>query len=242
MELATERIRQLTAQFGSCVETFEQARPFTGPSLYFYSRAVRIAVNTPLRDLPSSDDFIETAYAALTAWGMHRMGPGNTKLPDYDRFRAVVRDILANIPPDLPKTIRHVPTEDVPRVTSSLGGLLDIPGLTEGQLPLVVNSKLLHFALPHLTPPIDRTYTLRFFLGTTAPTISASEVFGLIYPVCIRMAQANDLFITRAVSKGGYMCDGDAKLIDNAIVGFQKRVSGGESLVKAPPLVKRSRR
>lgn len=234
IQLATDRIRTLSADFARCVTAFEQARPFTGPSIYFYSRAVRIATSRPVHDLANCEDFLRTAYAALTAWGMHRMGPGNTKLPDYDRFRKVVREILANIPPDLPKTIRCVPESQLAHVTASLGRLMDIPGLTLGQLPLVANSKLLHFSLPHLTPPIDRTYTLKFFLGTTAPTLKASEIFALIYPHCAQIARANDVFIARAVSRSGYMCDGDAKLIDNGIVGFQKLLRSGRRFVEAP--------
>jgi hypothetical protein len=156
------------------------------------------------------------------------LGPGHTKLPEYAQFSSTARGILAQIPLDLPSSIRLVPENQVEQVALSLGTLMDMPGLTQGQLPLVVNSKLLHFALPHLTPPIDRTYTLKFFLGTTAPKIGASAIFSLLYPHCVRIAKANDVFIARAVSRGGYMCDGDAKLIDNAIVGFQKRVATGD--------------
>jgi len=42
--------------------------------------------------------------------------------------------------------------------------------------------------------------------------------------------KANHVFIAGAASRGGYMCDGDAMLIDNAIVGFHKRVAVGKPL------------
>jgi hypothetical protein len=39
------------------------------------------------------------------------------------------------------------------------------PGISACGSPLVDNAKMLHFLLPGLVPPIDRTYTGRFFYG-----------------------------------------------------------------------------
>jgi hypothetical protein len=224
---AIQRIQVVTEHFQQCVDAFEMARPFSGPSLYFYSKAVGIAAETALNRLADNQPFVEAAYAALTAWGMHRMGPGNTKLPSYDRFRSVTAEMLARVPADLPRTIRRLSRVESHQVAEALSVQLDFPGLTQGQLPLVANSKLLHFALPHLVPPIDRTYTLKLFFGTTAPPGKASELFRVIYPRCSAIAVANSLFIGRKVARAGYMCDADAKLVDNAIVGYRAALKAG---------------
>jgi hypothetical protein len=48
---------------------------FTGPSVHFYARTVRmVREGASLRDLANTEMFCDYVYATLTAWGMHRMG------------------------------------------------------------------------------------------------------------------------------------------------------------------------
>jgi len=61
---------------------------FTGPSVHFYERTVRMVREAAsLRDLADSELFCDYVCATLTAWGMHRMGERvAAKLTAYKKF------------------------------------------------------------------------------------------------------------------------------------------------------------
>src|SRR5258708_27472919 len=54
------------------------------PSLYFHHKtlAIRLDLGGSIDACLASDPFFESLYATLASWGLHRMGPGNTKLVD----------------------------------------------------------------------------------------------------------------------------------------------------------------
>ena len=61
------------------------AATFAGPSLHFHLRSL---------DAVRTNDFeraVEYGYATLTSWGMHRMGPGGSKLREFGKFRDSLR-------------------------------------------------------------------------------------------------------------------------------------------------------
>ena len=59
---------------------------FNGPSLYFHQKALECQQTEFL-----SNRHIEYVYATLVAWGMHRMGPTGTKMPNFDEFTRELR-------------------------------------------------------------------------------------------------------------------------------------------------------
>jgi hypothetical protein len=65
--------------FAGSYELFDK---FGGPCRYFHDECLRAS-----RDEFLSERHIEMLYATLTAWGMHRMGIGKTKLTEWRRFR-----------------------------------------------------------------------------------------------------------------------------------------------------------
>src|ERR1700685_2883508 len=89
-----ERVTELIEDFDGCCDVFDRANLFTGPSAYFHSKTLAL-----LRQRKSAGDavldsaFLESLYATLTAWGMHRMGPGGAKLVEFpalvDSFRTM---------------------------------------------------------------------------------------------------------------------------------------------------------
>jgi len=108
--------------------------------------------------------------------------------------------------------------EDTAAVTARLAKLAGTTGITASDAPLVANTKTLHLLLPDLVPPIDRTYTCRFFFGRMQPPGSAAEVFRRIYPPLAALAKRHEVAVRKAT--GTYICLGHAKALDNAIVGF----------------------
>jgi hypothetical protein len=95
-----------------------------------------------------------------------------------------------------------------------------------GETLLVANSKALHHLLPGLIPPIDRNYTLRFFVGR--PYIYRGRdaaYFRALYPlfheIAVRCAGEIHGFLA-APTEG--MNTSVTKVIDNAILGFMPPV------------------
>ena len=103
-------------------------------------------------------------------------------------------------------------------------------GWGSGETLLVANSKALHHLLPGLVPPIDRNYTLRFFVGR--PHIyrgwDAELLFLAIYPLFHEIAVrcAGEIHELLAKPLEG-MNTSVTKVIDNAILGFMLRGSRG---------------
>src|ERR1700688_2415168 len=92
------RVGELIKDFAKFVNIFEEKDLFTGPSRYFHLRTIQ-----RLRAFPSpseaiqNDAFLESLYATLTAWGMHRMGQGDTKLQEFCDFKASLVSQLESI-------------------------------------------------------------------------------------------------------------------------------------------------
>jgi len=76
--------------FGSLDEAhaaYQNARLFSGPSVYFHLRSLKAAREQDF------ERFAVSVYAALTSWGMHRMGRGGSKMRDFEEFRSSLRGI-----------------------------------------------------------------------------------------------------------------------------------------------------
>jgi hypothetical protein len=172
-----------------------------------------------LADLAELDVFYEFVYATLTSWGMHRMGKRvAAKLTEFPTFRATVREFLGRVEDLRGVSICGLDGTEVPTMAKRLAVLVETPGITASGAPLVANTKTLHFLLPDLVPPVDRTYTCRFFCGRTQPQGTAAEVFTTVFTQLQGLAKRHEDVVRRA--RGGYLALGDAKILDNAIVGF----------------------
>jgi len=191
----------------------------TGPSVYFYDRTIERVRSLPQVALAADDRLHELAYATLTAWGMHRMGEGvATKLTPFDMFRDALAGLVKEVQDLRGLSITNVTAAEAVQLSARLGQLVLRPGISSTGAPLVGNAKTLHFILPDLVPPIDRTYTLRFFFGYMTPPGSPKALFEKVFTPLHRLAlrQADAL---RGLA-GSYLCGGHAKGLDNAIVGY----------------------
>lgn len=75
-----QRVSELDAGFRTFVDVFARSERFSGPSWYFHRKTLqRRATHATIESLLGDDVFFDALYATLTAWGLHRMGPGNTK-------------------------------------------------------------------------------------------------------------------------------------------------------------------
>lgn len=134
---------------------------------------------TPWRTRPSSS----RSYATLTAWGMHRMGPGGAKLVDFPVMRESLRGYASEIRSLASMAITSLPGEQVESVTQRLWQIVSGLRIGVGDTRIVAGSKALHHLLPELLPPIDREYTIRFFFHTTTLYQGEDLVFRTIFPL-----------------------------------------------------------
>ncbi len=219
-----EHLAALDATFDRCLAEFESRRIFSGPSVYFYEEVVKLVRSVgSLSDLASNDRLVELAYATLTSWGMHRMGARvATKLTEFSTFRAALRGLIEPTTALSKQRITALSEGETGIVTERLADLVQRPGISASGSPLVANAKMLHFLLPDLVPPIDRRYTGRFFYGLNAGMVlpgGARAVFGFVFPHLCRLARRHSEEIRSGVRRS-YLCQGEAKVLDNAIVGY----------------------
>jgi len=90
---------------------------------------------------------------------------------------------------------------------------------------IVAGSKFLHHLLPDLVPPIDRQYTFNFFTGQKMVPSDRAAFLDWFPRLAEIGAECRDQ-IQAAIARGGFMATGEAKVIDNAIMGFMQRQSG----------------
>jgi hypothetical protein len=215
-----EHLSALDSGFERCLKEFESRRIFSGPSVYFYEEVVKLVRSAAsLSELASSDRLAELAYAALTSWGMHRMGERvATKLTEFSTFRGAVRGLIEPAAALSKRRITDLSDGEAGIVTERLADLVERPGISASGSPLVANAKILHFLLPDLVPPIDRTYTGRFFYGLNAGMVlpgGTRAVFEFVFPQLCRLACRHSEEI-RSATRRSYLCQGEAKVLDNA--------------------------
>lgn len=224
--MALERRRALAAldtSFDRCLADFESPRIFSGPSVYFYEELVRPIRSVPsLRDLASSDRLIELAYATLRSWGMHRMGERvATKLTEYPVFRDAVRALIKPAAALSNRRITELSEEDLGIVVGQPAVLVERSGISASGSPLVANAKMLHFLLPDLVPPIDRTYTGRFFYGLHKGMLlpdGARAVLEFVFPQFRWLARRHAEAI-RSAASCAYLCQGEANVLARTAAG-----------------------
>jgi len=136
---------------------------FNGPSAYFYQQVInRIRTTKDYSILFNDTNFIEYIYATLTAWGMHRMDK-NTRMAEFQDFRnSIVRNKDKFIGLSK-KKIRDTNLEELKEDILNVFSSLKI--MSRDKAPkFVANSKVMHFLLPDLIPPMDKGHIYYFFM------------------------------------------------------------------------------
>lgn len=219
-----DNIAQLVEGFAEYVQAFEASHAFPGPSLYFHAKAIeRRRAHRSAAGLLADDRFLEYVYAVLPAWGMHRMGGQRAKVRDFtdivDRLRAN-RSRIEWLWRFRITTLRAAEAADVAATAWEV--IADVR-VSSSDTQIVAGSKMLHHLLPDLIPPIDRQYTFRFFTGQKAVAAGDRRAFLDWLPRIAEIGFACQRQIIHAMRRGGFMATGEAKIIDNAIMGFMQQ-------------------
>lgn len=153
-------------------------KEFGGPSVYFHIQSIKEYESNFL-----SDRHVEMIYATLASWGMHRMGdPKDTKakMVEFVDFKQSIesqRERLMNL------THLRMDSCTQEQYASYINTLKDVYcGLrvSISKATIVAHSKTLAHILPHLIPPIDRQYTIRFFTQDNKDFFTKSRKYRLV--------------------------------------------------------------
>ena len=150
----------------SCVRILPHTSPRSSPpkcsaaqACTFTERRWLYGRHSSVLTLLDDETYFDSLYATLTAWGMHRMGPGNTKLLDIATIRDGVRKNTKRLEDLQTLNITTVTQDQQEEVIDALWAVLADLWVSVAEARIVANSKLLHHILPGLVPPIDREYT-----------------------------------------------------------------------------------
>ncbi len=213
------RTNRLRKHFETSLRAFDRIDLFSGPSQYFHLRTIAcLRRHRSVIDALNNERYFDFLYATLTAWGLHRMGRGNTKLREPQAIR---HSLLRNA--DRIRELETLRLSDfgvasVDRVTEDVWMVLKDLEVTKAKAFLVANSKALHHVLPSLVPPIDREYTLSFFFGGTSIAGREEVAFRAMYPHFHELARSRQTAVRRWIRRKGWNTS-ESKVIDNAIVG-----------------------
>jgi hypothetical protein len=224
------RVEELTASFGEGADRFEAEALFTGPSVYFHLKTRRLlnerrsitdCHERALASCLEDDYFLESLYATLTSWGLHRMGPMKAKLVGFDDFKRALRNRRDAICKLTRYRIGALHQNEVGAITQEVWKLVEGLEIGLSEAKIVRGTKALHHLLPELVPPMDRAYTLKFFLHVTHFDESKEEMaFHQIFPQFWRISIRCAAEVEKRLLKGGDWNTSFTKVLDNAIVGY----------------------
>jgi hypothetical protein len=216
--LETERVDALIDGFPRWLDVFDGELP----PARLGQQDGHVATLTRWRELDGDvsalirdDLYVTTLYRTLQAWGIGRRG---SRLVPIEAFRA---GLLRAEPRLRALEGVRVSNEVVadPAFVAGMWRLIAELGIVENATFMVPGTKALHHMLPLLIVPIDRLYTGTFFGWSTARMQTKQpELFQEAFSTFSTVARAVDL----GALTGPSWRMGEAKLIDNAIIGYCK--------------------
>ena len=216
-----DRVQLLTSSFTRYVQEFENQKLFTGPSLYFHRKTMAILRShaCSVRKCLEDPAFLDSLYATLTSWGLHRMGRKGAKLVDLPEMVWSLRRRAHDLAKLEGLRLWELDQPAMERVRECLWYVVDDLEVSAARIKIVAGSKALHHLLPNLLPPIDRQYTVRFFLDNkNAIQGREAEAFAVMYPEFWRIA-VECVEEIQSLPRADWNTS-VTKVIDNAIVGF----------------------
>jgi len=195
-------------------DTNQNYRPHD-PGGYLYNLMLKYSFEDKF-----SDEFVELVYTTLIAWNMNQRA---AKLSDFDLFKESLfenKDTIHQM-----EKYRIEELESIVPIEKPIRLLFEKLNLVAVRKPkLVTFSKTLHFFLPDLLMPIDRTYTLLFFYNHYNIADNDEQIQKYLYV----LEQFRQFAKKHRDDKAFKECDkrlikNIPKMIDNIIIGYIKK-------------------
>lgn len=210
----SRRLDNLCQNFPSYLDSFERKCPFKQEQLRLHVKTINLRyelgnVGAALRN----KDFIAVCWRTIKEWlerGAHLLFP-------LEKFRET---LLKNEDEILKWEGKRIDDKDLltEEVAEGLWKLIDKVRVSEAYNPIVSGSKTFHHLLPELVPPMDWTYTMRFFMFHEPEfEYNQQEVFTCIWKKMAIIASKVNLrhYVGKTVWNTSI-----TKVIDNAIIGY----------------------
>jgi len=187
---------------------------YGGPSQYaldLYKHVIVNHKNRKVQALLKDEKFIKLLYDTLCNWGMNKRG---AKMKPFDDFLKNIQSNSEKILKLSKFKLHEITKDEIWGIKSALKDLFLGLDLMESKGTFVSNSKVMHYVLPDLVMPMDRTYTLTFFYGNgyniNNPTKKFLDVFTCSWLI------AKDIDLSKYLDDNWNQTI--PKVIDNAII------------------------
>ena len=191
-------------------ETKRYYRPYD-PGSYLYHQIMEYNFDSKF-----SKKFIELAYVTLSAWNMNSRG---AKLQNFEVFKKSIVNSEKTFNILNAYTLKDMDDQIVRVLLEKLFNNLDL--VAEGKPPLVTFSKTMHFYLPNLIGPIDRTYTMKFFYNNTGVPSSITSQFKRFMDIQSEYCKiAKECKLSKYID--GVWNRSIPKIVDNMIIGYMR--------------------
>jgi hypothetical protein len=154
--------------------------------------------------------------------GVYRLDNPNARLVDFSKFRQQMQSLCEQLSELATLRLHEMSEQDVELALTRLELPLNTMQIVLADWPLVAASKLLHHLLPHLVPPVDRRYTLTYFVGRPddsryLPSYTFGQIMRAFWKVAIGNAQELATRVVDGWEGPGAWNTTIPKLIDNAV-------------------------
>jgi hypothetical protein len=218
--LLSSKIDNLCENFETYVNNATKVGRLDSPARYFHLKTLERLNYLGLEAIFDDELYFEYLFATLTSWGMDNRG---AKMVGFSQFvqniRIQEKEIL-----DLNKYTMDFLLDnesEFTRISDSIYGAIYALGISMGKSQLVCGSKVLHHLLPNLVPPIDREYTLNFFLERKN-IYDGEEDFAQVFIDYSYIYDLTQMDIKRLMNASP-LNSSLTKVIDNAIIGYQAK-------------------
>jgi len=173
--------------------------------------------------LIKNDDFCRKLYSTLEAWDMDKR---RAKLNEFETVKEPIQQhelFLIDLYKNKLDSIESLENEKGEKIIRGLEFVFCHLEIMKSERRIVGVSKTMHFLLPDLVMPIDSTYTMPCFYGTNKYNGKAEKEFQTFLDIFTKTHRiTKNLKLTNDDVDGEKWNTSIPKLIDNAIIGFDK--------------------
>lgn len=222
-ELLQTKLYELCESFEKWVGIASEGRP-DNPARHLHIKTIERLEDVGLDSIFEDALFFDYLYATLAIWGMDSRG---ARLSGFHSFANGIRGNREKISELRDQTLSKVAQSDtltLNTIMDAIWEILESMNVSETEIQLVAGSKALHHILPHLVPPVDRQYTLRFFFDNkriSRDLEEQREQFDQVFIGYLYIWEVRQELIGRLTSIHSWNSS-VTKTIDNAIIGYQK--------------------
>ncbi len=192
--------------------------------LEFYKEIIAMHRNVQdIVKLIKNDDFCRKLYDTLEAWNMNQRG---AILNEFEIVKESIRQhepYLIDLYKNKLDSISSLEDKNGQKIIRDLEFVFCHLEIMKSKRRIVGVSKAMHFLLPDLVMPIDNTYTMPCFYRTNKYNEKAEKEFQTFLDIFTKTHRiVKNLKLTRNDVDGEKWNTSILKLIDNAIIGFDK--------------------